>query len=606
MEGRRALATLTVAAFAVLAAAPGAATSQAAPARAGDAARAAALERHWRSTHPSATPKARAAQSASTLLARAQPDECWAPGQPYMPLSPGGSCPAGRQPKVNQAYVWGLAKADGALWFGTAPNTHCLVLAGFLGSTAPITTPTWTCEFGSSPFLAQINSTLPPTQQLPGAIGDWRPPQIFRYEEGSGRLVDVGATMPAPAQGMLSRMLGLRSAGAIGRVVFLAGPALGGGITMFAFETQTNELIAARHLPQYSNIRRWIVAGDELYTAVGKTGGGGALLRWDGDPAAPGTAGAPAASLFNFVEAGQMPTEGADLTAHEGRIFVTTWPQAFGGTIAGRAGLYMTTRLPGSGGLAASTDPLQQVWSIDDFEPDPVTAATVGGGALASFGGKLFWGTMHVPGLATIAHLRAYSGIYGGDPSTAQSLVAALGTWRAISVFRGSGLGTPGQRIELAYGDRFMPAFSESTGWRIAPNKLARGGARPLFGPSGFGDAFNNYTWAMATTPSGLFIGTMDWSYLARSALGSLGDLISRLRSRLGVGANGADLWRFASPDVRARAFSRDGLGNPLNYGIRTLEADGATLYAGTANPMNLATDPSGPLGGWELRRLGD
>ena len=38
---------------------------------------------------------------------------------------------------------------------------------------------------------------------------------------------------------------------------------------------------------------------------------------------------------------------------------------------------------------------------------------------------------------------------------------------------------------------------------------------------------------------------------------------------------------------------------------IRTMLATGGTLYVGTANPMNLRTDPNNPpLGGFELLGL--
>ena len=41
---------------------------------------------------------------------------------------------------------------------------------------------------------------------------------------------------------------------------------------------------------------------------------------------------------------------------------------------------------------------------------------------------------------------------------------------------------------------------------------------------------------------------------------------------------------------------SQDGLGNFLNYGDRNMISDGASMFIGTANPMNLE-----PEGGWEL-----
>ena len=66
----------------------------------------------------------------------------------------------------------------------------------------------------------------------------------------------------------------------------------------------------------------------------------------------------------------------------------------------------------------------------------------------------------------------------------------------------------------------------------------------------------------------------------------------------------GADLYRVngLSPAVPE---SVHGLGNPVNFGIRTLVAEDA-LYVGTANAMNLLTDPNDHLvkGGWNLIQL--
>ncbi len=66
----------------------------------------------------------------------------------------------------------------------------------------------------------------------------------------------------------------------------------------------------------------------------------------------------------------------------------------------------------------------------------------------------------------------------------------------------------------------------------------------------------------------------------------------------------GGDIWRFFSKNKPAIAQTTDGLGDPLNYGFRTMIADQKSLFAGAANPFNLATDPSSDLGGWHLYSL--
>ncbi|MEK0081907.1 hypothetical protein [Benzoatithermus flavus] len=89
-------------------------------------------------------------------------------------------------PKTNEAYVWGLVQtANDRLWFGTAPNVHCLVIGGFLGQTRAHETRSWVCEFGESK-LAHENPVLP------AAVGDWRPPSIYEYDANTRRLVAKG------------------------------------------------------------------------------------------------------------------------------------------------------------------------------------------------------------------------------------------------------------------------------------------------------------------------------------------------------------------------------------------------------------------------------
>jgi hypothetical protein len=80
----------------------------------------------------------------------------------------------------------------------------------------------------------------------------------------------------------------------------------------------------------------------------------------------------------------------------------------------------------------------------------------------------------------------------------------------------------------------------------------------------------------------------------------------------------GADLFMVRGANEPFILESNDGVGNYLNYGIRTMlptqeeppqdfcsqTSDKDVFYLGMANPMNLATDPNKPLGGWELIKL--
>lgn len=102
-------------------------------------------------------------------------------------------------------------------------------------------------------------------------------------------------------------------------------------------------------------------------------------------------------------------------------------------------------------------------------------------------------------------------------------------------------------------------------------------------------------------------LGTLDTSYLSTlSLIESIPDLpipYELLLQQLNPSARGfgADLWRMDQPTKAAIPENLSGLGNYLNYGLRSMatSADGKTLYVGTANPFNLEAK-----GGWELRQL--
>ena len=111
-----------------------------------------------------------------------------------------------------------------------------------------------------------------------------------------------------------------------------------------------------------------------------------------------------------------------------------------------------------------------------------------------------------------------------------------------------------------------------------------------------------------------------------------LEEFMDHLQPQLGFGA---DLFVAKSADQPFTLESNDGVGNYLNYGIRTMlpsepQTDGLAdslapqdfayktttqdfcnqtttqniFYLGMANPMNLETDPDKPQGGWELIQL--
>jgi hypothetical protein len=579
------------------------------------------------------------------LLAKAAPDEKFfgpcGNGNAYNPFYPAkppewwwddGS--DGWVPKTNEAYVWGMTKYKDKLFFGTGPNIHCLVLQGYLGYDQTILDEAYACEGSCS------------------QLRDWRPPSLYMYDMKkqdvekqcstgtstsvpAGVLVNLTETLPPGALIYLFQTVGIRSAGSHRGIAFLAGPVLqtsayrAVGVNIFAFDSETGEFLAVKRLSEYNNIRKWVAVNDELYVGVGGSQGG-AVLKWIGNRD----------NLFEFEVVGRgMDGLVSELCAHEGRIFATTWP---GGTEGSggisEAGLWMSPKLDPAL-CSDDQDEWEKVWSVLDYEPDPVIAHAYGGGALESYNGYLYWGTMHVPLTAALAHFSYY-----GEPEGYDEIIKALlGSWRAIAIFRGKNLDHRrwgkeidlrwgkrtdprfktmhhprwnkafqprwgkrydpfcGKKIELLYGERFLPAFSPTKGWRLVPNKMSFSGKKPKYGHSGFGNIFNNYCWTMAVYDGKLFVGTMDWSYLLFGTLDlNFAGFDFSILKKLGIQGPeyGSDLYCFTKNHSEAEALSLNGMGNPMNYGIRTMVADGA-LYLGSANPMNLSVD-----GGWELIEL--
>lgn len=566
------------------------------------------------------------------LLAKATPDECF--NGIGMPYPPGPPCEQG-QAKVNQAYVWSLAQANNRLWFGTGANVNCIVTGSTLSLPTPRLNDDYVCEFAQSQIVKQ-NPTMPTN------VGDHRQPRVYVYDLSSGsqtEKTDDIKNASADDASRLKRTLGLRAGGTHQGVVLLAGPALGTSVNMFAFDTATGQYLGSANFTKYGNIRHFLVADDVLYAGVGVGSNGrdgGYILRWAGDRAHP----------FNFVEVGQLPAQVADLTLHDGRVFVSTWSAAAGGSLAagsvaggaasvgagvgsllgrlgvkptseadpGIAGVWMSPPLSdGERGLTVDdTARWKQVWSAASYEPDPIIAGTYGLGALVSYEGYLYWGTMHVPMKSTSKIAESY------PPANETEARATLeNSQRAVSIFRGKRFDTLLEKVELLYGEADLPAYNVAANNGAGAWEMTSTGYRARYGHIGFGNIYTNYTWTMAVSDGRLFVGTMDWSYLAKDLLPQAAAQMGFSNAANGLSAAldpitidpeiyGGDLWMFDSNLQPATVVDTKGMGNYLNYGFRTMIADGSTLYLGMANPMNLRTDPADdvPEGGWELIKL--
>jgi hypothetical protein len=342
---------------------------------------------------------------------------------------------------------------------------------------------------------------------------------------------------------------------------------------------------------------------------------------------------------------GKLDAEGSNIALHEGRLFVTTWPNS-NAQIARVISLYMSPVIPPGGLTNTDASNWVKIWKASDYEPDGLVVRSYAGGDLASFDGTLFWGTMHIPMIAAVAALQtAQKGLIDLDPGgdgldAIDFLTTALGTHRSISIFSGKNFGTPDQKIELLYGDQYLPVYDpDAKSYTIAfddkhQNKMPN--PVPKYGPSGIDNFFNTYTWTMSVQFNKLFVGTFDWSYLLEQGLIGVAmmagqnfvypdiplppEILTDLKGQLPPLMFGADLYVAKSANEPFILDSNDGQGNYLNYGIRTMlpsqlappqpynfasmTTTQDVLYLGMANAMNLKTDPSQPQGGWELIKL--
>lgn len=556
------------------------------------------------------------------VLSRAPADEYfYGLGNPGNTFVSGGidlaACATnGSVPKVNQSYVWGMGRSGTNLFFGTMANTDTLVLSGYLRQTNPLLNYYRVAEYGEGIF-GKANG-------LPPALGDWRPPRLFRYNLADGTRTDLGPGLPPADQARLAAVLGIRAGGAVNPgarnpsgLAVLAGPMLQGerGCAFFFFNGTTGAFLGSVEKPRYTNIRRFVEVNGDLYSAVQLTNGAGAVIRWVNDPALPDYP-------FHMIEVGALDQGGGDICAHEGRIFVTTWPgllmeaQRPGSGVSLQdvylkaVGLWMSPVVPANGLKAKHRGRWIKVWNVNDYETDKIAAVTYGGGALCSFDGWLYFGTMHVPLLTTFAHALATGAYQGITNATADEIAGYIReilprTHRAVSLFRGRNFFAPwtigglsmemGGEFQLLYGYENLWTYDLDAGtWSLTANKMEQ---RPLMGGPGFDNPSNCYAWVMDTFQNDLYVGTFDITFPEDAE--TCAD--EALNPASGAGG---DLFRLTSS--RAKRFepvSVNGLGNIANYGLRTILSTPQALYIGTANPRNLLADPGDDLpdGGWEL-----
>ena len=494
--------------------------------------------------------------------------------------------------KRNDGYVWGMTQYKDKIFFGTASNVACLVAQNYLGTASAVKDPDYVCEMNDSAY----------------SFYDFRSPNFYMYTMAGGlKKLDLSTDTSGLADKMRQVTIGFRAAGVHpAGIVMIAGPmaaAYGSGINMFFFSASSGKLIGATNFKGGENIRNIFTASDgHVYIGVGSADqiGGtniGQVYKWKVDPLYIALTG-DTSSLYNWELVGTgIDAEAAQLVEHEGRLFAGSWPDENNAKSYG--GLWMSPIIPSGGLTAANATGWTKIMSYDKYDPYPLAAKRYGGGAMKSFGGYLYWGTMHVPGM----NYQAWTTLFG-SPSSGDSqsiLQLADNTNRALSLFRGKNFGstdrTKPQTIQLLYGGKnggYFTTYVTSTDWRGNTtgswnSQMNLMNLRPLYGEGGFNNDYGNYCWSMAIYNNHLYVGTMDYSAVSQSFLGTYPYFATF----------GADLYRFNDANSAALKITDDGFGNPNQYGFRTMAVTSDALILGTAGNANLV-----PGGGWELIRL--
>ena len=501
-------------------------------------------------------------------LAKAEPDECYTGfGKPYHDIN---NCPDGGIPKRNHTYGWSLAMSENDIWIGTGANSGTIFTSGIVGQENLVVK-----EIPGVYAIEGRHSKYPGVPYLLRPyLGDWRPPQIWVYDNIAKTQTNI-----TPDDPLIEHTLGFRAAAEVdGMIIFAGASRINLGTNMFVFDVKTRAFLGSHFFPEYCGVRKFVIVNNILYTSLLETSlkAKGVVLRWTGNRNNP----------FQFKIVGKTDGMGANMVEHNGRIYIGTWPFSIQGSILAvtsidvpEAGIWMSPIVPKEGLTDADIDKWKKVWKASDYEPDPIIAPIYGTSSMASYGEYLYWGTMHQIGSSVLAICRDNNGC---PDNATRTMRYAL---RHPAVFRCNDFdkekNTPS--VELLYGEKQLYVCTlsknkEPEQWSLADNNM--GGIEPLYGPAGFGTDIT-YIWSVAVHDNKLFIGT-DGTEIESGLL-----------------SINASLWCFNDTHSAAELINKNGLDNRYNGGLRNMRSTEGGLIIETLNHANLS-----PEGGWELIRM--
>lgn len=503
--------------------------------------------------------------------------------------------------KHTGSYVWALENVGGKLYWGMNHNFLCHALGTGMGNgkssasqlASAYETSCWVCEGENDARVKESGDILE---------ADLIWPRSYSYDPGTGYVTDISPERDELAQ----YTQGFRACGGLDGVVFLCGPDEKYGSTIYAFDVETDELIAKSHFEGaikndpdmvVTNMRKFVVLDDVLYLGIAwqKADGtnGGAILRWYGDKDDP----------MNFQVVALCEQAAAEIALHKGHIFIGGWDTGSGTDRSG--GIYRSKSPYNAETGLTPENPMEFdcMWHFSSYEKNPACIRTSFVGEIRSYKGKLYWGMLSAMYTAPLIGPIAYQA-----ENDLEVVNGILGSIRPTTFWRADFDSEDDKDVELLYGDTEVPVFDYvNHKWDFAST-----GHTPTFGRSGFGSLFTNYgAWAMREYKGSLYIGCMDISTIVEPMLNSsileknfsesaLGMTRILFKDIMGLATlkdpKGYNLFRLDDPDEPVKCVTNDGFGNPYAYGIRNFANINDDLVIGTANPQTLSANAGGEV----------
>jgi len=279
------------------------------------------------------------------------------------------------------------------------------------------------------------------------------------------------------------------------------------------------------------------------------------------------------------------------LVSFKGRLYTTPAGSRGGNTnVSGHVVVY------------ESRDPANGSWEpVSEFGFGNLANKSVH--ELCAWGDHLYAGTLNVEGF------QLWRSTCEGKPPYEWELLLERGAWRgplnegvlSMMPFKGSlyiGTGIQGGGMDkqnnIGPGAAELIRLNEDLSWDLIvgePRDTPDGLREPLSGRGpGFDTFFNGYFWRMCEHDGWLYLGTFEWSawlgYVSHSRWpGAFSNILAYVSPKtLFENQSGFDMYR-SYDGTNWVPVTRNGMGNPYNMGLRTIESTPFGLFLGTANP---------------------